>query len=54
MDRESDTKLIAGYAEIFGVQGMEDTYLIGDDSIKVEKMNVDLKNQYLGSFTVAE
>lgn len=54
VDRESDTKLIAGYAEIFGVQGMEDTYLIGDDSIKVEKMNVDLKNQYLGSFTVAE
>lgn len=54
VDRESDTKLVTGYAEIFGVQGMEDTYLIGDDSIKVEKMNVDLKNKYLGSFVATE
>lgn len=53
-DREADTELIKGFAEIFEVQGMEDTYLIGNDSIKIKKMNVDLKNQYLGSFFTTE
>ncbi|WP_337813221.1 DUF6383 domain-containing protein [Parabacteroides johnsonii] len=53
-DREADTELTKGFAEIFEVQGMEDTYLIGGDSVKIKKMNVDLKNQYLGSFAATE
>lgn len=53
-DREADTELTKGFAEIFEVQGMEDTYLIGGDSVEIKKMNVDLKNQYLGSFAATE
>lgn len=53
-DREADTELTKGFAEIFEVQGMEDTYLIGGDSVKIKKMSVDLKNQYLGSFAATE
>lgn len=53
VDRESDSDLILN-KEVFAVQGMEDTYLIGSDSIMVEQMNVDLKNKYLGSFVATE
>ena len=53
VDRESDSDLILD-KEVFAVQGMEDTYLIGSDSITVEQMNVDLKNKYLGSFVASE
>lgn len=53
VDRESNSPLIQD-KEIFEVQGMEDTYLIGGDSITVEQHAVDLNNKYLGSFVATE
>lgn len=49
VDRESNTPLIQS-KEIFEVQGMEDTYLIGKDSVTVERQGVNLNNKFLGSF----
>lgn len=55
VDRESNTTLIWNQ-EVFAVKGMEDTYLIGQDSITLKERgtNSDINDAYLGSFTASE
>lgn len=54
--KEENCELLAIYSEIFAVQGMDKTYLIGNDSITVEPQKVNLDDKFLGSanFTTAE
>lgn len=54
--KEENCELLAIYSEIFAVQGMDNTYLIGNDSITVEPQKVNLDDKFLGSanFTTAE
>lgn len=55
VDRESNTILIWNQ-EVFAVKGMEDTYLIGQDSITLKERgtNSDINDAYLGSFAASE
>lgn len=55
VDRESNTTLIKNQ-EVFAVKGMEDTYLIGQDSITLKERgtNSDINDAYLGSFAASE
>lgn len=55
VDRESNTILIWNQ-EVFAVKGMEDTYLIGKDSITLKERgtNSDINDAYLGSFAASE
>lgn len=46
---EENCELLAIYSEIFAVQGMDNTYLIGSDSITVEHQEVNLDDKFLGS-----
>lgn len=46
---KNNYELLAIYSEIFAVQGMNNTYLIGGDSITVESQKVNLDDKYLGS-----
>lgn len=46
---EENCELLANYSEIFAVQGMNNTYIIGGDSITVEHQEVDMNNKFLGS-----
>ena len=55
VDRESNTTLIWNQ-EVFAVKGMEDTYLIGQDSITLKERgtNSDVNDAFLGSFIASE
>lgn len=55
VDRESNTTLIKN-GEVFAVKGMEDTYLIGQDTITLKERgtNSDINDAYLGSFAASE
>lgn len=53
VDRESDNAFILNQ-EIFEVAGMEDTYLLGEDSVTVTAVSVDLNDKYLGSLAYTE
>ena len=47
--KEENYELLAIYSEIFAVQGMDNTYLVGGDSITVEPQKVNLDDKFLGS-----
>ena len=47
--KEENYELLAIYSEIFAVQGMDNTYLVGGDSITVESQKVNLDDKFLGS-----
>ncbi|CCX78134.1 MAG TPA: DUF6383 domain-containing protein [Parabacteroides johnsonii] len=53
VDRESNTALIQN-KQIFEVPGMESAYLIGQDTISVKQVGVDLKDKFIGSFAPTE
>lgn len=53
VDRESDDAFILNQ-EIFEVAGMEDTYLFGEDSVRVTLVSSDLNDKYLGSRAYTE
>ena len=40
--------------EVFAVQGKENTYLFGSDSVKIFKQEVNLNDKYLGSLYFTE
>lgn len=46
---EENFELLANYSEIFAVQGLNNTYLIGGDSITVEHQEVNQGDKFLGS-----
>lgn len=53
VDRQSDTEMLSDQ-EVFAVQGMENTYLFGNDSVKISKHQVNLNNKYLGSLAFTQ
>lgn len=53
VDRQSNTDLILD-SEVFAVQGMENTYLFGNDSVKISQQLVNLNDKYLGSLYFTE
>ncbi|WP_278960890.1 DUF6383 domain-containing protein [Parabacteroides johnsonii] len=53
VDRESNTALVQN-KQIFEVQGMENSYLIGHDTVSVRMVGVDLEDKFIGSFAPTE
>lgn len=53
VDRQSNSKMIID-SEVFAVQGKENTYLFGKDSVKISWQAVNLKDKYLGSLYFTE
>lgn len=53
VDRQSDTEMLSDQ-EVFAVQGMENTYLFGKDSVKISKQQVNPNNKYLGSLAFTQ
>lgn len=53
VDRQSNSSMIVDQ-EVFAVQGKENTYLFGSDSVKIFKQEVNLNNKYLGSLYFSE
>lgn len=46
---KENCELLSIYSEIFAVQGLNNTYLIGGDSITVEHQEVNIDDKFLGS-----
>lgn len=53
VDRQSDSEMILNQ-EVFAVQGKENTYLFGNDSVKISWQPVNLNDKYLGSLYFTE
>jgi len=53
VDRQSNSSMIVDQ-EVFAVQGKENTYLFGSDSVKIFKQEVNLNDKYLGSLYFTE
>ncbi|WP_456087293.1 DUF6383 domain-containing protein [Parabacteroides sp.] len=53
VDRQSNSEMILNQ-EVFAVQGKENTYLFGADSVKVSWQAVNLDDKYLGSLYFTE
>lgn len=53
VDRQSNSEMILNQ-EVFAVQGKENTYLFGADSVKVSWQAVNLNDKYLGSLYFTE
>lgn len=53
VDRQSNSEMILNQ-EVFAVQGKENTYLFGTDSVKVSWQAVNLDDKYLGSLYFTE
>jgi len=53
VDRQSDSEMILNL-EVFAVQGKENTYLFGNDSVKISWQPVNLNDKYLGSLYFTE